>query len=1050
MVILAVTGLYAYLSLPREAAPEIPIPYVIVTTRYEGVSPSDMESLVTRPIERKLKALSKIKEMRSISSEGVSMIILEFDINEDIDTALQRVKDKVDLAKPDLPDDADDPVVDEVNIAEMPIMFVNLSGDVGLVKLKKIADDLEDKFDAIPGVLDAAVVGGLEREIHVEFDPDRLSAYGLNPSEVITVLRANNQNTPGGDLKIGEAKYSLKVPAEFNSPREITNLVLEVRNGRPIYLTDICRIVDSYKDPDSYSRVDGKSAVTIVISKRSGVNLLKIADRVKQIVRDWPLPPTVKVAVTADRSKMVRDMVADLENNIISALILVLAVILVALGGRSALFVTLAIPFSMLITMDILAALGITLNMVVLFSLILALGMLVDNAIVIVENIYRHYAMGKTRAQAAREGAAEVAWPVTASTATTVAAFVPLLFWPEIIGKFLSYLPKTVIIALVASLFVALVINPALCSRLMRRRKAAPEDLETRVARSRFMRAYRAFLAWALRNRASVIGIAFLSLFATIFAYAKLGKGVIFFPETEPNRAYIELTAPEGTRLEETDKLARKIERILDDYPEIKRYTANIGPHGGGNPFESGGGTESNRAQIVIDFVDAEYRTSPSSQVIVDIRKRLADFVGAKIKVEKEQHGPSTGPPVNIEIYGDDYGVLADLAQKVENAIKNVDGLVDLRDDFIIGRPEIKVVIDKERAALFDLTAAEIAFMVRTAMNGTKVGVYREGEDEYDIIVRLPEYMRRSIADLRRLMISDRLGHQIPLTSVADIVTTSGLGTIKRIDQKRTVTVMANTIQRRGRTNDDIRKDVKTILATMAFPAGYTYKITGEAKEQRKATAFLSKAFIVSLFLIALVLVTEFNSILRPAIIMTSVILSLVGVLWGLILTQTPFSVIMTGLGVISLAGVVVNNAIVLIDYVEILRSKGRSVHEALIEAGLTRFRPVMLTAVTTVLGLLPMAVGLSYDFHKMEWMIRSESSQWWGPMAVAVIFGLSVATILTLVIVPTLYSVTESIIELWRKIFGTGEEEEEAPTAPAPEPATIVSQTTPAPGRAE
>jgi len=1032
MALLAAVGLNAYFVMPREAAPDITIPYITVSTTYEGVSPSDIESLVTRPIERKLKGLSRVKEMRSSSAEGVSIITVEFDIRENIDQALQRVKDKVDMAKSELPSDVKDPIIQEINISELPIMYVNISGDVGLPKLKKIAEDLEDKIDPIPGVLDATVVGGLEREIHIEFDPDRLAAYSLSAGEVIASVQASNLNTPGGNIKIGQAKYTLKVPAEFQNPAEINNLVLVVKNGKPIYLTDICKVSDGYKDQDSYARIDGQECVTLVVVKRSGENLLNLADQVKAILDKEVFPPSVKVAITADASKQIRNMVADLQNNILSALVLVVAVIVVAMNFRSAFFVALAIPFSMFITFGFLQMLGDTFNMIVLFSLVLALGMLVDNAVVIVENTYRHYAMGKTRIQAALDGANEMAGPVIGSTLTTVAAFVPLLFWPDIIGKFMGYMPKTVNIALLASMFVAMVFNPVLCSRWMGRANAEPETLETRLRRSRTFRAYRAFLAWSLRHRILVIFLAFVTLFATIASYGKLGTGVIFFPETDPNRAYIDLKAPEGTRLEETDRLVRPIEQMLRDYRDIEHFTTNVGSRGvSGNPFEGGGGTESNRARIVIDFADAELRTSSSAQIVTEVRDRLAGFVGAEIKVEKEQHGPPSGAPVSIEITGDDYGVLADLAAKSKAAIKGVDGLVDLRDDYVVGRPEIKVVIDRERAALFNLSVAEIAFMVRTAMNGSKVGTYREGEDEYDIIVRLPEEMRRSIGDLRRLRISDRIGNQMPLTSVADIRTTSGLSTIRRIDQKRTVSVTANVVQRPGRTNESVRQDVRTILfgkegkessAGLEIPKGYSVTLTGEAKEQQKAMVFLSKAFVVALFLIALVIVTEFNSISQTLIIMSSVILSLIGVFWGLIITRQPFSVIMTGLGVISLAGVVVNNAIVLLDYTQLLRSWGRTRDEALVEAGLTRFRPVILTAVTASLGLFPTAVGVSFDFLNWRWSVGSESSQWWAPMAVAVVFGLMVATLLTLVIVPTIYSVVDSVSGLLRRLLGRKE----------------------------
>jgi len=1054
MVLVAFMGITAYLSMPREAAPDITIPYITVTTTYEGVSPSDIESLITRPIERKIKGLTKVKEMRSVSAEGISTIVVEFDISEDIDTALQRVKDKVDMAKNELPADADDPVIAEINISELPIMFVSISGDIGLVKLKQIADELEDKIDPLPGVLDATVVGGLEREIHVEFDPDRLVAYGLSAAEVIATVRASNLNTPGGSLKIGQAKYTLKIPAEFLSPFEINNLVLAVKNGKPIYLTDICRIEDGYKDQESYARIDGKEAVTLVVVKRSGANLLKIADQVKAVLNSYRFPPSVKVAITADASKMIREMVTDLENNMLSALVLVVAVILVVLNFRSALFVAIAIPFSIFVALAILQMMGVTLNMIVLFSLVLALGMLVDCAIVVVENTYRHYSMGKLLIQAAQDGAAEMAWPVIASTLTTVVAFVPLLFWPEIVGRFLSFLPKTVIIALLASMFVALVVNPVLCSRYMGRRGSEEETLETRLRRSRSLRVYRRFLSWSLRHRMIVIFGAFLALFATIVAYGKFGCGVIFFPETDPSRSYITLRAPEGTRLEEADRLVRPIEKMLTEYRDIEHFTTNVGPHGaGGNPFESTGGNEPNKARIIMDFVDAEFRTSSSAQIVTEIRRRLSNFVGGEIQVEKEQHGPPSGAPVNIEISGDDYGVLANIAARIKEAIKNVDALVDLRDDYVVGRPEIKVLIDKERAALFNLTVAEVAFMVRTAMSGAKVGTYREGEDEYDIIVRLPEKLRRfdedssrSLAEthpfgqLERLRISDRTGSQIPLTSVADIRTTSGLSTIRRIDQKRTVSVTANVVQRRGRTNENVRHDVREILSTMEVPPGYSWTLTGEAKEQQKATAFLSKAFVVALLLIALVIVTEFNSLMQTLIIMSSVILSLIGVFWGLMITRQPFSVIMTGLGVISLAGVVVNNAIVLLDYTQLLRSWGRNKVEALVEAGLTRFRPVLLTAVTASLGLFPTMVGVNFDFLKWQWVVGAESSQWWSPMATAVVFGLMVATVLTLVIVPTIYSIVDSVLVALRRLLRR--DAEAIRESPAPSP--VVSQMVP------
>jgi CzcA family heavy metal efflux pump len=1018
MIILVVVGLYAYLVMPREASPDIAIPYVLISTRYEGVAPSDMESLVTRPIERKLKGLSKIKEIQSVSTEGHSMIRAEFEIGENIDTVLQQVKDKVDLAKSDLPADAEDPSVSEINVSEFPIMFVTISGDVGLVKLKKIAEDLEDKFETVRGVLDAQIVGGLEREIHVEFNPDRLAAYKLSANEVIVQMMANNLNTPGGNIKIGEAKYTVKIPGEFESPAEIPRIVITVQSGNPIYLTDVATVVDSYKDQESYARIDSRDAVTVAVVKRSGENIISMADEIKKILAEHPFPPSVQVAITSDQSKFIRNMVSDLENNILTGLFLVLAVILLTLDLRSSIFISLAVPFSMLITFAVLHGMGITLNFIVLFSLILVLGMLVDNAIVLVENVYRHFLMGKSRVEAAMVGAREMVWPIAGSTLTTVVAFIPLLFWPGVMGKFMSYLPITLIIGLMASMLVAFVINPSLCSKFMGRPPVGDKTitLETRLRNSRVLRIYRGFLAGSLRFKYLVLLMAFGVLAGTIALYVQYGQGVIFFPTTEPNRAFLDMKAPEGTRLEKTDALVRPIEKLLATYPDVEHFTTNVGSHGAGNPLEGSGGSQSNIARIIVDFRDAEERTTNSSWVLDDVRHKLASFVGADIRIQEEQHGPPVGADVNVEVSGDDYSVLARLSDQVKSAVKDIPGVTDLDDDYVVGRPEIKVQIDKVRAALNNLNVAEIANFVRTAFNGWKVGVYREGEDEYDIIVRLPDSMRTSMADLRRLNISTRTGAQVPLTSVADLRTTSGLASVRRIDQKRVVSVTGKAIPSGKRTKQVIRDDVTAATRkAVVFPEGYKFTLTGEQKEQDEAQAFLSKAFVVALLLIALVIVIEFDSVVNTFIIMTSVILSLIGVLWGLLLTHSPFSVIMTGLGVISLAGVVVNNAIVLLDYVQQVRSRGVPMYDALVEAGLTRFRPVFLTAITTLLGLVPMAVGVSVDFINMKLIIGGESVEWWRPMAIAVIFGLGIATVLTLVVVPTVYAILHGLPETAR-----------------------------------
>ncbi|MCF8127638.1 MAG: efflux RND transporter permease subunit [Deltaproteobacteria bacterium] len=1015
MVFILIAGIYCYITLPRENFPDITIPYVFVTTTYEGVAPEDMEELISIPIERKLKGISDVEEIRSTSAEGISTVAVKFLPSVDIDDALQKVRDKVDQAKKDLPGDLpDDPVIQEVNFSDLPVIRVVLSGPFSLRRLQQFAEDMEDRLESIPGVLDARLSGGLEREIHVEFDLDRVGAYRVPFSSLINAVTKSNVNMPGGSMDIGQAKYLVRVPEDFQDPAEIFSIVAFVRDGKPVYLKDVAFIQDSYKDPITRSRINGEKSVTLAIQKRSGENIVEVTDQVKAVVKEMKtiLPPNLNIDLTSDMSNDVRLMVADLENNILSGLILVVAVILLFIGGRSAVFVALAIPYSMLITFILLAAFDVTLNMVVLFSLILALGMLVDNGIVIVENIYRHIQQGMGRNEAALVGANQVAWPVITSTVTTLGAFMPMLFWPGIMGEFMGYLPETLIMALTASLFVALVINPVLSARYQTVNSPKKPEKKKSAKEPFAKRAYLVLLNWSLNHRLVIVIAAFLLLIGSVLLYGAFGRGSEFMPDTEPRRAYVHVKAPEGTNLDASDKLVRMVENIVSKYEDIKYVISNIGAEGG-DPFSQGGtGTHINR--VALDFKDFHDRKTLSSTVVKEIREKTLGAVrGAEVQVEKEKEGPPTGAPVNLEISGKDIHVLGELAAKIRKQIKDIPGLVDLKDNFVKGKPEIRVRVDKEKSALMGLDTYTIAYTVKTAINGAKVGVYREGKDEYDIIARLPDRDRHSLESLKRITVSGPKGEPIPLTSLANITLSSGLGAIMRLDQKRVVTISGDVS---GRLANDVIKDIEARLKTdMDWLRGYSYRFSGEQEEQAKSAAFLSKAFVAALFIIFLVLVTQFNSFMMPFIILTSVLLSLIGVFLGLLITDTAFGVIMTGIGVISLAGVVVNNAIVLIDYYNQLKERGMAAREALIKAGLVRFRPVMLTAVTTILGLLPMATGISFDFRNLAWDIGNESSQWWGPMAVAVIFGLAMATLLTLVVVPVLCSLLNSVEEKFR-----------------------------------
>ena len=999
VLLIAVTGVYSYLVIPREAAPDVKVPIILITTTYEGVSPEDVESSVTNKIEKELTGVGGVKELRSSSAEGTSVIVVEFYPDVEIEEALRKVKDKVDLAKADLPADAEDPVVEEVNIAEFPIMIVNLSGKVSPVRLKAIADELEDAIEQIPGVLNVDVLGALEREIRLEMNPDRVTAYRLSIPELLAVIPSENVNVSAGGLETTPVKFNIRVPAEFARPEEVDGLSLTVRDGRTIFLTDVVEVRDTFKDRASYSRLDGVESVTLSIQKRVGANIVHIADAVKAVLAEAQrrVPLGVSMDVTLDVSKDVRMMVKDLENNILSGLVLVVAVLVVFMGFRTSLIVALAIPLSMLISFTVILGMGYTMNFIVLFSLILALGMLVDNAIVIVENIYRHVQMGMGRAEAAMRGTGEVAWPVITSTATTIAAFSPLLFWRDVMGDFMKYIPITLIITLSSSLFVALVISPTVCSLVGGGRPR-------RRGRGLFVRSYRAVLAAALANWFVTLPLVLLLLVGVGRYYAKRNHGVELFPDFDPRRAIVNIRSPQGTNIRESYRLARLVEERIDA-PDIRPYLVhtitNVGASGSGGISFGGATGGPHVANLTLLFHDFEERQRPSAEVVADVRRRLAGIAGAEIKVEKEQHGPPTGAPVTVRIIGEDIELLRAASRRAQQAIAGTPGLVNLRSDFEAARPELAFHVDRQKAMLLGVNTAVVGNFLKTAIFGSKVGTYRQFNDEYDITVRLPVSQRTSLDDLLRLHVPSRTGAPVPIGSLGDFAYSPGLGTINHVDRKRVITLTGDA---EGRQSNEVLRDVQAALGKMELPRGYAITYAGEKEEQDKARRFLSKAFVVALLLIVLILVAQFNTLSVPVVIMTTVVLSMIGVLAGLLICRMPFGIIMTGIGAISLAGVVVNNAIVLLDYTRQLQRRGLGLVAAAVEAGTTRLRPVLLTASTTILGLVPMATGVSFDFHVMQWATRSESSQWWAAMATAVIFGLGFATLLTLVVVPVLY----------------------------------------------
>ncbi len=1025
VVCVLVFGLLTYRALPREAQPDVDIPFVMVTTVYTGVSPLDVESLLTVPLENELAGVKDLKKMTSTSAEGVSMVALEFEPEVDIEDVLQKVRDRVSRAESKLPQEAEDTEIREISMTDWPIMIITIAGPVDEVLLKEVGERLEEEITRVPGVLEAKVSGGRTRQIRVQIDPKRLQHYGLSLNDVIGAIAAENVNIPGGNVRADQANFLLRVPGEFKDPKEIEAVAVKRIGDRPVFVRDLGTVLDSFTDRDTYARMNGQPAVSIAVTKRSGANILQVAETTKKIVAQqaetWPQGVTWRVL--GDQSRFIRDIVKELEANIVTALILVVGILMFFLGFRNSLFVAVAIPLSMLLGMIIIWAAGMTLNMVVLFSLILVLGMLVDNAIVLVENIYRHLEEGKSLFQASVDGAGEVALAVTSSTLTTIAAFVPLMFWSGIMGEFMGFLPKTVVIVLGSSLAVALCMTPVFTSALMRQRPGATRSFRE----SRVMRAYRAFLEWCLRHRLVTSAAMLATLVGTVMLYGVFNHGTEFFPTSQPDRATITVRASDGTDVEATDRIVRRVEAILAAEENVEVFVAETGVAGGNELV--GAQSSPNQARITLDFLPHETKAGPGEQARTEdtrrtvdrLRTQLAEIPGAEIIIQKEAMGPPVGAPVALEVSGDDFHQVGELTARVRRDLAKIRGVTELKDNFRVGRPEMRLEIDRGAAKRVGASTQVVAGTVRTAVAGSIASKLRDGEDEYDILVELAPRYKNDLQSILGLRIPGREDtspdtFSVPLSAVASYELIGGSGAIHHIDQDLVATIEGNIAE--GFNENEVRARVSQYVASAELEPGFGLRLGGADDEQRKSEEFLSRAFLVCIFLIALVLVTQFNRYDLPFIILCSVVLSMVGVLWGLMLTGTPFGVIMTGVGVISLAGVVVNNAIVLLDYIEQLRSRGLKLSEALVEAGVTRFRPVLLTAITTILGLVPMALGVSIDFAELRVLIGGRSADFWGPMAVAVIFGLAFATVLTLVMVPLMYSMTDSARSWLRRVW--------------------------------
>jgi CzcA family heavy metal efflux pump len=1022
MLIILIFGVISYVSLPRESSPSITIPYVFVSTVYVGVSPQDIESLVTQEIEKEVKGIKDVKKITSVSRESFSIVSIEFNADINIDDATQKVRDKVSVAKTKMPRDIKEPVITEVNISELPIIYINISGNYGLAKLKDIADNISDKIEQIPGVLNADVVGGLEREVKINVDANRLKYYNLSFNDIINTISAENISIPGGGVDVGSSNYLVRIPGEIENPEHFGDLVVKTDiQSHPIYIRDVAQVYYGFKDRTTYSRENGNESVTIPVKKRSGENLVRIADETKELLKEEEknLPPGVKISITGDQSKFVRNTVHELENGIITGMVLVIGILLLFLGLKNALLTATSIPLSFLISFIVLSAMGITLNMIVLFTLILVLGIIVDDAIVVMENIYRlQEKEGFSNYDSSIEGPREVVKPVSIATFTIVASFLPLLFFPGIVGQFMKYLPITLIICLLSSLFVAMVFSPVQASVFIHVEKDKEKSVKKKrrpIARfievfdekffSVLIRQYEKALRFCLRHRRFTIGGTVLVLVLMFVLYGMFNNGVEFFPNVEPHQASININTPVGTNIDKTNQLTKVIEEKLPQFEDIEYYIANVGSSN--NPLDFSGEGIPNKSTITLNFYDKKDRKRSSFEDLEMVRQAIEGISGGDIQLSKQTMGPPVGPPVNIEIAGADFVKLGQISNEIRKMIKDIPGMKDLKDNFDEARPEIKITVAREKAALYKLNTALIASTVRTAITGTAVSTYRVGEDEYDITVRLEKDQRDNISSIENLYVANKDGVKVPLNSVATVEFSGGIGAINRKDLNRVVTISADA---EGRLGNDVLKDVQSKLKDYKLPEGYTMKYTGEQEDQKETSQFLMQAFLVSLLLIFLLMVTEFNSVLTPLIIMFSVLLSLIGVFMGLLLTRTPFGILMTGIGVIALGGIVVRNAIVLLDFQKELEKRGLSRDEAMIKSGIIRLRPVFLTAAATIAGLVPLTTGIDFDWRSFSWIIGGESTSFWRPMGVAIIFGLTVSTFLTLVIVPTMFSAVDDV----------------------------------------
>lgn len=1003
-ILAMIVGIDAMNNLPKESFPDITIPMVYVSINHEGISPEDADRILYSPMHKELKSLDGLKEIISTATEGHLSIQLEFQTDINIDEALADVREAVDTAKGELPSSTDEPKVMEINLSLFPVMVVGLSGDIDERVLFTIAQDLKEKLEGLNGVLEAKIQGDREEVAEIIIDPAKLDAYNIDQTTLYNLINNNNQLVAAGNLDTGSGRFAVKVPGLIESTDDILNMPVKVDGDAVVRFKDIAIGQRTYKDPTSKASINGQPALAIEISKRVGSNIIATLDNVKALVKEqqalWP--EGVNVTFNQDQSKEIKSTLNDLFNNVFFATVLVMIIIVWSLGVRSSLLVGLAIPGSFLLGMLVLSLMGYTLNMVVLFALILSIGMLVDGAIVVTEYADRRMAEGSPKFHAFREASKRMAWPITASTATTLAVFLPLLFWPDTVGEFMKFIPITVIITLSASLVMALIVIPALGAWLSKSGAISQQELQTLKAAEEgrfheltgFTGRYIALLQFLLKHPVKTLLGVIMLMISTLALYGVLGQGVEFFPSADAEIALVDVRARGNLSLEERDTLVKKVESHLHDMPEIRTlYTSSfITPPNGGAADLVG--------RIQLELEDWQLRRT-ANEILEDIRKRTQDIPGIIIETKVKEDGPAGGSAIQLEISGNYPQVLTQVVSDIRAELEKDPELRDIKDSRPLEGIEWELIVDREAASRMGANIASVGGVIKMVTSGLPLGSYRpdDADDEVDIRLRFPT-ASRTLDQIDDLRISHQ-GQLIPISSFTQKSPRQQSGDIVRTGSKVRYMIEADVTEE---VNDAYKRtQIAAQLDKANLPAGIQYRFKGDAEQMVETMSFLGKAFILAIFIMAVILVTQFNSIYRAGLVLSAIILSFAGVFLGLMIRGEPFGIVMSGVGMIALAGIVVNNNIVLIDTYSILRRDGLSPIDAALRTGAQRLRPVLLTTITTVCGLIPMVYQLNIDLIGQEILVDAPSSQWWTQLSTAIAGGLSFATILTLILTPCL-----------------------------------------------